>query len=78
MAFWKGAMIGAMAGAAYGIWTAPRSGKATRARIEESVEDSLFRLTGMEVWRPEPEQSLPPEWYATAANPAEWNGEAGA
>ena len=77
MAFWKGAMLGAMAGAAYGIWTAPRSGQATRARIEESVEDSLFRLTGMEVWRPEPEQTLPPEWYATVGNPAEWNGEAG-
>jgi hypothetical protein len=72
MAFWKGAMIGAMAGAAYGVWTAPRSGKATRARIEEAVEDSLFRLTGMEVWRPAPEQHLPPEWYATAANPADW------
>ena len=76
MAFWKGAVIGVTAGAAYGIWTAPRSGKATRARIEEAVEDSLFRLTGMEVC-PEPEPTLPPEWYATAANPAEWNGEAG-
>jgi hypothetical protein len=77
MAFFKGAMIGAMAGAAYGIWTAPRSGKATRARIEESVENSLFRLTGMDVWRPVEERPLPPEWYATAANPAESNGEAG-
>ena len=78
MAFFKGAMIGAMAGAAYGIWTAPRSGKATRARIEESIENSLFRLTGMDVWRPPADQPLPPEWYATAANPADWNGEAGA
>ncbi len=77
MAFWKGAVLGAMAGAAYGIWTAPRSGKATRARIEESIEDSLFRLTGMEVWRPEPERNLPPEWYATVGSPADWNGEAG-
>jgi hypothetical protein len=75
MAFWKGAIIGAVAGAAYGIWTAPRSGEATRARIEESIEDSLFRLTGMEVWRPTSERTLPPEWYATAANPAEWNAE---
>lgn len=78
MAFWKGAVIGVIAGAAYGIWTAPRPGKATRDRIEESVEDSLFRLTGMEVWRPEPERTLPPEWYATAANPAEWTAETSA
>jgi hypothetical protein len=78
MAFWKGAVLGAMAGAAYGIWTAPRSGKATRARIEEAVEGSVARLTGMEVWRPDSERPLPPEWYATAANPAEWSGEAGA
>lgn len=78
MAFWKGAMIGVLAGAAYGVWTAPRSGKASRACIEELVEDSLFRLTGMEVWQPTPNPNLPPEWYATAANPADWNGEAGA
>lgn len=78
MAFWKGAMLGAMAGAAYGIWTAPRSGKETRDRIEESVEDSLFRLTGMEVWRPEPQRTLPPEWYATVGNPSDWEEVAGA
>ncbi len=77
MAFWKGAALGGMAGAAYGIWTAPRSGRATRARIEESVEDTLFRLTGMEVWRPEPERTLPPEWYATVGSPSDLNGEAG-
>ncbi len=75
MAFWKGAMIGAMAGAAYGIWTAPRSGRATRAHIEEIVEDSLFRLTGMESWKPVEDRNLPPEWYATAANPTGWAQE---
>lgn len=69
-------MIGAMAGAAYGIWTAPRSGRATRARLEEAIEESLVRLTGMEIWRPDDERPLPPEWYATAANPADHATEA--
>ncbi len=78
MAFWKGAMIGAMAGAAYGLWTAPRSGRATRACIEEVIDDSLARLMGMQISRSVSERTLPPEWYATAANPAEWNGEPGA
>ena len=68
--FWKGAIIGGIAGVAYGIWTAPQSGAELRENLTTTVESRLFRLTGMDVWRPE--QANPATWSATAANPADW------
>lgn len=71
MAFWKGAVIGSLAGAVYGIWTAPRSGQATRSNIEEIIEDSVARLTGTDIWKPVEDRNLPAEWYAPVAKPTD-------
>jgi hypothetical protein len=75
MSFWKGAVVGLVAGAAYGFWSAPRSGAETRANIVESVENALSRLSGIAVWRPETESGPRERWSATAANPAAWDGD---
>jgi hypothetical protein len=71
--FWKGAILGGIAGAAYGLWTAPQSGSELRETLTNSVENTLFSLTGMEIWKPE--QANPAVWSATAANPADWDGD---
>ncbi len=73
MGFWKGAILGGIAGAAYGLWTAPQSGAELRETLTNSVENTLFSLTGMEIWKPE--QAKPASWSATAANPADWDGD---
>lgn len=73
MGFWKGAILGGIAGAAYGLWTAPQSGAELRETLTNSVENTLFSLTGMEIWKPE--QANPATWSATAANPADWDGD---
>ena len=73
MGFWKGAILGGIAGAAYGLWTAPQSGAELRETLTNSVENTLFSLTGMEIWKPE--QANPVTWSATAANPADWDGD---
>ncbi len=73
MGFWKGAILGGIAGAAYGLWTAPQSGAELRETLTNSVEKTLFSLTGMEIWKPE--QANPVVWSATAANPADWDGD---
>ncbi|MGE3798812.1 MAG: YtxH domain-containing protein [Thermomicrobiales bacterium] len=73
MGFWKGAILGGIAGAAYGLWTAPQSGAELRDTLTNSVEKTLFSLTGMDVWKPE--RANPATWSSTAANPADWNGE---
>lgn len=76
MGFWKGVMLGSVAGAAYGFWTATESGEALRERIVEMIEDNLFRLTGMQ--QNVPERANPATWSATAANPADWEETASA
>jgi hypothetical protein len=53
MAFWKGMVIGSMAGAVYGVINAQRPGAATRAKVVEEAEGLLIRATGMDVWTPE-------------------------
>jgi hypothetical protein len=63
LGFWKGAIIGGIAGAAYGIWTAPRAGTELRREWQDQVERALFRLTGMETWKPD------------YANPADWESQ---
>lgn len=73
MGFWKGALLGGIAGAAYGLWTAPQSGAELRETLTNSLEKTLFSLTGMEIWKPE--QANPATWSATAANPADWDGD---
>jgi gas vesicle protein len=73
VAFWKGVIVGGIAGAAYGILTAPQSGAELRESLTTNIEETLFRLTGMNVWRPE--QANPATWSATAANPADWETE---
>lgn len=74
MAFWKGIVIGGLAGAAYGLLNAERSGALTRAKIVEEAEEVLFKITGMDVWTPE--QNPPDPWTpGTVENPAEWTGE---
>jgi hypothetical protein len=73
LGFWKGAIIGGIAGAAYGIWTAPRAGTELRREWQDQVERALFRLTGMETWKPG--YANPVTWSATAANPADWESQ---
>jgi hypothetical protein len=75
VSFWKGGVVGLIAGAAYGFWVAPRSGAETRAQIAESVENALSRLSGMEVWRPETRSDPAENWGASVANPAEFDGD---
>jgi phosphoglycerate dehydrogenase-like enzyme len=53
MAFWKGIVIGSMAGAVYGVINAQRPGAVTRAKVVEEAEGLLIRATGMDVWTPE-------------------------
>ncbi len=69
MGFWKGAIIGGMAGAAYGIWTAPRPGDETRESLVDTIEARLFQLTGMEVWSPQEETPTQPAYEWLAADP---------
>jgi hypothetical protein len=47
-AFVVGAVIGGLAGTAFVLWTAQRSGAQTRALIAEKTEGVLFRLSGMD------------------------------
>src|SRR5262245_62730650 len=46
-AFVVGIVLGGLAGAAFVLWTAQRSGAQTRALIADKTEAVLFRLTGM-------------------------------
>ncbi len=74
LGFWKGAIIGGLAGVAYGVWTAPKSGEDMRSTLTSSLENTLFKVTGMEVWKPE--TANPQTWSVTAANPADWETQA--
>jgi hypothetical protein len=47
-AFVVGMVLGGLAGAAFVLWTAQRSGAQTRALIADKTDDVLFRLTGMD------------------------------
>lgn len=68
MAFWKGVVIGGLAGAAYGLLNAQRSGALTRAKIAEEAEEVLFKITGMDVWTPD--QNQPEPWTPPAPEAA--------
>jgi hypothetical protein len=63
-AFVVGMVLGGLAGAAVALWTAPRSGAATRALVADKAEAVLFRLTGMDKARSE--AATPPSSEATA------------
>jgi hypothetical protein len=56
-----------LAGAAATLWKVPWSGAETRARIAEQAENVLFRLTGMDEWRPD---NVPPSVAVDAFAPA--------
>lgn len=67
-AFVVGAVLGGLAGAAFVLWTAKRSGVQTRALIAEKTEAVLFRLTGMDKTQAEgpPMAAAPPPSEAVA------------
>ena len=49
-AFMVGTALGIAAGAGAAIWNAPRSGRATRDAIQQSVEGVLFKALDMRPW----------------------------
>jgi hypothetical protein len=50
-AFMVGTALGAAAGAGAAIWNAPRSGRATRDSIQQSIEGVLFKALDMRPWQ---------------------------
>jgi hypothetical protein len=47
-AFVVGTLLGGIAGAAAALWRVPRSGAETRATINTKIEDTIFKLLGMD------------------------------
>jgi hypothetical protein len=69
-AFVVGMVLGGLAGAAYVLWTAPRSGAQTRASIADKTEAVLFRLTGMDEARSDGgSAAVPPPSFGAAPRP---------
>ena len=50
-AFVVGTALGIAAGAGAAIWNAPRSGRATRDAIQQSIEGVLFKALDMRPWQ---------------------------
>jgi hypothetical protein len=47
-AFVVGTLLGGAAGAAAALWRVPRSGAETRATISSAIEETIFKLLGMD------------------------------
>jgi hypothetical protein len=47
-AFVVGTLLGGVAGAAAALWRVPQSGAETRATISSTIEETIFKLLGMD------------------------------
>jgi hypothetical protein len=66
-AFVVGVLVGAAAGAAAAFWNAPQSGRATRTRIQQSVEGVLFKVLDMNPFQSTPEDRVAADLAAPAS-----------
>lgn len=69
MGFWKGAIIGGIAGTAYGIWTAPGPDTDPVTVVVDTIESQLFKITGMEIWSPDRQTPTQPAYELLTVDP---------